>query len=162
MIGRRVRTWMRRLCGWNDPPRDALLYSYGRDTFVVFCCKCGGSVIIKAALQEVVVVAWMEVCELLHVSESEQVLDARQDSLVPLHYGIGDRMPAARLGAIQADTDVSDDRFGRLLASLVLAVWGRVVVPLPLLIIQLPLALPPKLLLVPNMVVRYSGTATRS
>jgi hypothetical protein len=31
-------------------------------------------------------------------------------------------MPAARLGAIQAETDESDDGFGRLLASLVLAV----------------------------------------
>jgi hypothetical protein len=70
-------------------------------------------------------------------------------------------MPALRLGGIQADTDVSDGGFGRLLASLVQAVWGRVVVPLPLLSIQLALAVLPKLLLVLIMVMRYSGTATR-
>jgi hypothetical protein len=71
-------------------------------------------------------------------------------------------MPAARLHVIQADTDVSNDGFGRLLASLVLEVWGRVVVPLPLLTIELPLAVLPKLLLLLIMVVSNSGTATRS
>jgi hypothetical protein len=72
-----------------------------------------------------------------------------------------DMMPAARLDVIPADTDVSDDGFGILLASLVLAVWARVVEPLPLLTIRLPLAVLPKLLLVLIMVVRYSGAATR-
>jgi hypothetical protein len=36
-------------------------------------------------------------------------------------FTLWDRMPAARLGVIEADTDVSDEGFGRLLASLVLA-----------------------------------------
>jgi hypothetical protein len=59
-------------------------------------------------------------------------------------------MPATRLGVIQADTNVSDDGFGIFSANK--SVWGRVVVPLPLLAIQLPLALLPKLLLVLIMV----------
>jgi hypothetical protein len=40
-------------------------------------------------------------------------------------------MPSARLGVIEADTDVLDDGFGRLLASVVLAVWGRVALAFP-------------------------------
>jgi hypothetical protein len=69
-------------------------------------------------------------------------------------FTLWDRMPTARLDVIQADTDVSDDVLGRLLTSLALAVWRRVVVPLLLLTIRLTLAVLPKLMLVLIMVVR--------